>query len=47
MYSNISVKFVQSYEKIWIQIFQQFIVIHRKSNVTTGHKNVKHEVLCF
>jgi len=42
---HIPVKFAQSYEKIWIQHFQQFIGICIKSNVTTGHKNVKHEAL--
>ena len=31
---------------MWIQLFQQFIGIYSKSNVTTGHKNVKHETLC-
>jgi len=25
-------------KKIWIQLFQQFIAIHSKSNVTTCHK---------
>jgi len=34
----IPVMFAQSYEKIWIQFFQQFIGIYSKSNVTTGHK---------
>jgi len=28
-----------------IQPFHQFIDIYSKSNVTTGHKNVKHETL--
>jgi len=32
------VKFAQSYEKIWIKLFQQFIGIYSKSNVTKGHK---------
>jgi len=31
---------------MWIQLFQQFIGIYSKSNVTTGHKmlNTKHYV---
>jgi len=33
---RIPVKFSQSYEKIWIQLFQQFIGIYSKSNVATG-----------
>jgi len=45
-YSNISVKFAQNYEKLWIPVIQQFIGIHSKSNVTTCHKNGKHETLC-
>jgi len=32
-YSNIPVKFAQNYEKMWIQLFQQFIGIYNKSNV--------------
>jgi len=30
-----------------IQLFQQFVGIYSKSNVTAGHKNVKHETLCY
>jgi len=30
--------FAQSYVKIWIQLFQQFIGVYSKSNMTTGHK---------
>jgi len=42
---RIPVKFAQNYEKIWIQLLSQFIGIYSKSNVTTCHKNVKHETL--
>jgi len=37
-YSNIPVKFAKDYKTIWIQLFQQFISIYSKSNVTTCHK---------
>jgi len=35
---RIPVKLAQSYETIWIQVFQQFIGIYSKSDMTTGHK---------
>jgi len=46
VYVRIPVKFAQNYEKMWIPVFQQFIGICSKSNVTTCHKNGKHETLC-
>jgi len=38
LYGDIPVKFAQNYEKIWIELFQQFVGIYSKSNLTTCHK---------